>query len=161
MLEEFILLSTTLFELLSYQQFPLIILLLRLLPIRQQRLSLLVLLLLVHLNLLLLGHVNPHLLLLDLLLRLNPRFHLLLLRHHFFLFLLYLLHILYIIFILQHLDFPGLLACLFDLLPGSRHLILEHSHSVPEQLAVLLDLLPDGPSLWVREVLGLQIDHAT
>lgn len=64
-----------------------------------------------------------------------------------------------VVLLLEFLQLSCLFACLLDLLDGSHLLVLEHPHTVPQLLDVPLQLQPDGPSLVVRQVLALDVDH--
>lgn len=140
-------------ELLPYEQFPLVILLLRLLSIRDQLLLGSALFLLVEIHLHLLGHEYLESLFLYLFLGFDTLFHFFGIRYFFDLLELYFLHELDVIFVLEDLDVSGLLASLLDFLPGSCHFVLKHPHSVSKELTIFLNLLPDGTSLGVSEIL--------
>lgn len=140
-------------ELVPNEHLPFKVLLFRFFPVRLHLLLMPRLLLLVLLNFMLFLHKYLYLLIFDVLLGLHPLFHLLDIRLLFDLLQLNFLHILDIILILEHLNLPGLFPGLLNLLPGSSHFILKHSHSVPKELTIFLHLLPNGPSLRIGEIL--------
>lgn len=53
-----------------------------------------------------------------------------------------------------------LLACVLDLLFGSRFLLLKHAHPILQLQHILLKLQPNRPSLCIGQILGLEVnDH--